>query len=282
MPSATSFDLDQWAVSYLRHAPLSLCLRELNRLLALTHFVPGLKDGKASLRILDIGCGDAFWWDLFGKVLPDVEGYGIDISPSEIRQAKKRIRAELLDISKAAPFPGVSFDVFLGNCSFEHIPKIHDAMKNLSEAAKPGAKMVLFVPAPNWAYQGLIQSTLLRAAPRLAMTVSGALNGFFQHWHLYEAEVWSSLLARHGWQVTETHGMGNRRSELLFRLFLPPSFVGFLFKKIFGVYPNRLLRYIPRTALQPLVRLLRWGLEEPLCSVKNPKAYEYILLATRS
>ena len=31
-------------------------------------------------------------------------------------------------------------------------------------------------------------------SPRVAMALSGALNGFFQHWHLYDEKVWRRLL----------------------------------------------------------------------------------------
>src|SRR5437762_3065652 len=47
---------EAWALSYLRHAPLSLCLRELNRLLAMVAVDAEL--GVPPGPVLDVGCGD--------------------------------------------------------------------------------------------------------------------------------------------------------------------------------------------------------------------------------
>src|SRR5438552_11120638 len=89
----------RWILNYLRHAPLSLCIRELNRLIAselLDRETPG------GSPVLDVGCGDGFWWtqrDTGGR-----EIYGIDISTAEIAQAAGRIRAQVADVSEAPPF----------------------------------------------------------------------------------------------------------------------------------------------------------------------------------
>ena len=69
---------------------------------------------------------------------------------------------------------------------------------SLRAVAADDGRLVMFVPAPQWAYQGRIQSALLANAPRVAMAVAGALNGFFQHWHLYELAVWRQILAQNG------------------------------------------------------------------------------------
>src|SRR5262249_9615773 len=84
-------DILKWAMAYLRHAPLSLAVREINRLVAFTA-VAG-EHGP----VLDVGCGDGFWW----TVREDHrEVYGIDISAREIAQAQQRIHAQLTDVSR--------------------------------------------------------------------------------------------------------------------------------------------------------------------------------------
>ena len=137
----------------------------------------------------------------------------------------------------------------------------------------------MFVPTPRWAYQGRIQQWLLARAPRLAMTLSGALNGFFQHWHLYDAKVWTRLLAQNGWKVRATYGLGSARSEFLFRLFLPAGFGEFLVKKLTGSYPSQLARFLPDAALAPFTRLVRWAVTDPLVPADSPTAYEYMIIA---
>ena len=266
----TDDEILRWALAYLRHAPLSLSLREINRLVAFQH----VAGGKGP--VLDVGCGDGFWW-----TLRDARGevYGIDISAREIAQAKTRINAELTDVSRETPFPGTKFAEIIGNCSLEHVPDIDAALSNLRKAAAPNARLIMFVPTPRWAYQGRIQGWLLNHAPRVAMSVSGALNGFFQHWHLYDQKVWHRLLEQNGWKVKSTFGLGSKRSEFLFRAFMPPAFVEFVLKKLTGFYPSKLARFLPNAMLAPAARLVRWAVNDPLVPVDSPTAYEYLIVA---
>ena len=207
------------------------------------------------------------------------EVYGIDISAREIAQARTRIHAVLTDVSREQPFPGTQFAEIIGNCSLEHVPDIDAALSNLRRAAAPGGRLLMFVPTPRWAYQGRLQSWLLGRAPRVAMSISGALNGFFQHWHLYDAKVWTRLLAQNGWAVRASYGLGSARSEFLFRAFMPPAFLEFLAKKLTGFYPSKLVRLLPRAALAPVVRLVQWAVSDPLVPVDSPTAYEYLIIA---
>jgi SAM-dependent methyltransferase len=268
-PSAD--EVRRWVLAYLRHAPLSLALREINRLIA----IDAVASGKGP--VLDVGCGDGFWWTLRNAEGGDV--YGIDISAVEVAQARTRINAALTDVSRERPFPGTEFEEIIGNCSLEHVPDIDGALLNLRRAAAPRGRLMMFVPTPRWAYQGRLQSWLLSRAPRVAMTLSGALNGFFQHWHLYDAKVWTRLLAQNGWRVTATYGLGSARSEFLFRLFMPPAFVEFVAKKVTGFYPSKLARFLPDALLAPVARLVSWAVNDPLVPVDSPTAYEYLIVA---
>jgi SAM-dependent methyltransferase len=266
----TDAEIEKWALAYLRHAPISLALREINRLVAFQSVAGGRGP------VLDVGCGDGFWWTVRAD---GRDIYGIDISAREIAQAKQHIHAELVDVSAETPFRGTKFEEIIGNCSLEHVPDIDGALSNLRASAAPDARLLMFVPTPRWAYQGRIQSLLLRVAPRLAMTMSGALNGFFQHWHLYDQKVWTRLLEQNGWKVKATFGLGSKRSEFLFRMFMPPSFVEFIAKQLTGTYPSRLARYLPDRAIAPFARLVRWAVSDPLVSAESPHAYEYLIIA---
>jgi SAM-dependent methyltransferase len=264
-------DIERWAYAYVRHAPLSLALREINRLVAFTAVASGRGP------VLDVGCGDGFWWTQMRDAHRDV--YGIDISASEVAQARERIRAEVTDVSSEQPFVGTQFKEIIGNCSLEHVPDIDSALLNLRKAAAPDARLVMFVPTPRWAYQGFLQSYLLERAPRVAMMVSGAFNGFFQHWHLYDDRVWTRLLEQNGWRVKATFGLGSSRSELMFRLFLPPALLEFLAKKLTGFYPSKLVAMLPDRVISPLARLVRWAVADPLVAADSPTAYEYMIIA---
>jgi SAM-dependent methyltransferase len=267
--------LRRWVRAYLRHAPLSLAIRELNRLIAI-HRIEG---ADAALRdpVLDVGCGDGFWWSVRGtggrRVL------GIDVSAPEVKSARGHIDAVVADVAERPPSGG-PYRQIIGNCSLEHVRAIDSALKNLRAVAADDAQLVMFVPAPQWAYQGVSQSWLLARMPRVAMSIAGALNGFFQHWHLYELPVWQQLLAQNGWKVRGAWGVGSARSEFLFRLFLPASFAGFLVKQIVGVYPERALAAVPDRALAPLEALATWALASPIGPAGSAHAYEYAILAT--
>jgi SAM-dependent methyltransferase len=267
---ATHDEILRWALAYLRHAPLSLSLREINRLVAYGTVAGGRGP------VLDVGCGDGFWWTVREE---HREIYGIDISASEIAQARQRINAELTDVSRETPFRGQRFEEVIGNCSLEHVPDIDAALSNLRRAASDRARLLMFVPTPRWAYQGLTQQFLLKRAPRIAMALSGAVNGFFQHWHLYDAKVWQRLLEQNGWRVEQTLGLGSARSEFLFRLFLPPAFIEFAFKQVTGFYPSRLARILPDSVIAPLAKLMRWAVSDPIVPADSPHAYEYLIVA---
>jgi SAM-dependent methyltransferase len=265
---------ERWALAYLRHAPVSLCLRELNRLLAMVAVDGEL--GAPSGPVLDVGCGDGFWWTQ--RAADGREIYGIDISAREVAQARGRIRAEVADVSRGVPF-GRRFGQIIGNCSLEHVREIDAALRALRAAAADDGQLVLFVPAPQWAFQGRLQGAFLRRAPRVAMAVAGALNGFFQHWHLHELPVWKQVLAQNGWRVRWTRGLGSARSEFLFRLFLPPAFLEFLAKQVTGSYPSVLLRHVPDAWLRPLARMIARAVTDPLVDTGSPHAYEYVIVA---
>jgi SAM-dependent methyltransferase len=268
--------LDRNVPRYLAHAPLALCLRELNRLVAL-RWVEATY-GRLPGPVLDVGCGDGFWWTCLDRDGREV--FGVDISAREVEQARSILdRVEQSDVSARPPFEGVRFGAIIGNCSLEHVPDVDGALRNLRAAATPGARLVLFVPTPTWAIQGRTQGFLMRHLPRLGMALAGAMNGFFQHWHVYDRRVWGSILEASGWSVEGVHGLGGARSEFLFRLFLPSGFVAFLGKTLTGYYPNRLLGTFPETLLAPFTSMVRGALSTPVVDPDDRAAYEYVIVA---
>jgi SAM-dependent methyltransferase len=268
--------LDQSIPRYLAHAPLALGLRELNRLVALRWMEATY--GRLEGPVLDVGCGDGFWWTFLDRSGREV--YGVDIATREVEQARSTLdHVERSDVSVQPPFEGVSFRGIIGNCSLEHVPDVDGALRNLRRSAAPAARLVLFVPTPTWAIQGRTQRFLMRRLPRLGMAFAGALNGFFQHWHVYDHRVWASILRANGWRVESVHGLGGNRSEFLFRLFLPSGFLSFLVKTATGYYPNRLIRHLPKALLVPFTAIIRRALSTPVVGAEDRAAYEYIIVA---
>ncbi len=147
----------------------------------------------------------------------------MDVSARELDQARAVLdRVERADVSRQLPFEGARFASIIGNCSLEHVPDIDGALRNLRRAAAPGGRLVMFVPTPTWAIQGHGQRLLMRRFPRLAMAFAGALNGFFQHWHVYHHRR-LGLAPRGERSASRPCTASGARSESLFRLFLRPA-----------------------------------------------------------
>jgi hypothetical protein len=111
------------------------------------------------------------------------------------------------------------------------------------------------------------------------MMWSGAINGFFRHWHLYEPPVWRQILAETGWQVEQCSGLRSDRSETLYRRFLPFSFPSLPWKALFKRYPNVLLERVPDGVLRPWLDLLAPSFVDPLVDERDPLAYEWMIVA---
>lgn len=266
---------------YWSSVPLALALREVHRLLALAAV---LEDRPASRSILDVGVGDGAWWN---DLKPAPEVYGIDISAAELARARRVIgRVARIDISCAEVADRLAdngwpllFDGIIANCSIEHIPRLDAALENLFRLVRPGGWLVMFVPTPWWAMQGFLQGAVGRLSPRLAMMNAGALNGFFQHWHLMDRPTWTRLLQSHGFEVTRILALGHERTEFLFRSMLPASFLAFLSKQVTGSYPSR---WLPLAVRRPIADVIAEWFDTPTADeTTDLNAYEFAIRCRR-
>jgi SAM-dependent methyltransferase len=234
--------------------------------------------------ILDVGCGDGQWWK---NVLPEQlnKVYGIDISASEIELAKQVIKAKCLDVTNPDFLSEISnqqFDLIIGNCSMEHIYHIDKALLNIEKALSANGVFILFVPTPYWAFKGKTLGLLHRVSPRLSMMYSGMINGFFQHWHLYHYQIWISLLNNFGFKKVEPFGLGNQKSDFLFRLFLPTSFISFIVKALTGKYLNYYVsKFLPEASSRWKSRLILNSLDNSLRPANANDIFEYILVCKK-
>jgi trans-aconitate methyltransferase len=272
--------LNNIIMRYLKWAPISLVIREVSRINTLKLLTHSLKLETKS-KVLDVGCGDGKWWQFLKDSFQDCTVDGIDISDKEVALANKTINASVHDITSPLK-SDKKYDLVIGNCSLEHIFDIDAALKNIHSSLEDKGTFIMFVPTPFWAHKGHSMKLLSKVSPRLSMTFSGALNGFFQHWHLYNHKIWSSILKDCGFKVTHTHGLGNSKSEFLFRLFLIPSLISFSFKKLITVYPEKLVMpLIPKMFLKPLSNFLEQSLENELRDVEEYDIFEYVIVCEK-
>jgi SAM-dependent methyltransferase len=261
--------------------PLALALRETHRLLTLSQI---LAERPTTHGILDVGVGDGSWWRHLRGTRDDV--YGIDVSGSELARAGRVIphaaRIDVVESDLAGRLEREGwprrYEGIIANCSLEHVARLDAALANLFEVLEPGGWMVMFVPTPWWAMQGSAQRLLARHAPRVAMATSGAMNGFFQHWHLMDRPTWTRLLTTYGFVVEHTLAIGDARSEALFRLMLPPSFVGFVTKQLIGRYPNSM---VPDALVRPWAGAVARVITPARPGIDDVDAYEFAIRVTK-
>lgn len=255
---------------YLQRVPVSLALRSTMRMVALSKFIPDRSV------VLDVGCGDG----CFGLLYPrqaEIVLDGVDLSESELKLARKTEayrRLEVADVSKA-PL-GCDYDIVVGNCSMEHVPDIHAAFRNIHASLRPGGKLLLSVPAFGWARTLTLVGALDRFSTRLGMAAAGALDGFFQHHHLYGPETWRFILEGNGFNVRTVGGLGGPLLNRAFERNLPPAFLEFLFKSAFQHYPH----WVGRLRRTPSRELIHEILAQPT-SLENAHQVEYLIEALR-
>ncbi len=230
----------------LRYWPLSHSVRELVRMRAIAEW------GSMELPLLDVGCGNGLFWEAIVNGIgegADLSGIlGVDLDPTEISVASARLSTHganlhVADITATADLPELfrmhrQFRTVFANCSLEHVPKLDTALKNIRSFLHPEGRFILAVPAPRWTDTLSVKRTLRRFSPRLAGSFAGALDGFFQHHHLYPSYVWRNLLEGCGFTDVEMIGIGNQTSNRLYETWLPSALTGFISRCFLGRYPK--------------------------------------------
>ena len=276
-------DIKEIVTSYLKWAPVSLTIREVSRIqsLDLLNTRYGIFNAQ---KILDVGCGDGRWWT---NIIPENldKIHGIDISTREISLASELIWAKSIDITSDnfhELIENKKFDLIIGNCSMEHIFQIDKALINIHKSLEDDGMFLLFVPTPYWAFKGKSIEFLHKISPRLSMMYSGMINGFFQHWHLYNFRIWISILNNFKFKDVHAFGLGNKKSEFLFRLFLPSAFASFLFKLMSGKYLNYFFEFlIPSSVNDKLRDKIINSLDQNLKEPNADDIFEYILVCKK-
>ena len=158
----------------------------------------------------------------------------------------------------------------------EHVPDIHNALINIRQALRDDGRLLLLVPAFGWTRTMQLVRMMERRSTRLAMATAGAIDGFFQHHHLYDQDTWQFLLQKAGYDVLSCRGIGSPLLNALFERYLPLAFLEFLHKSVFRAYPKTqmLRRSIDTPALEAL-------LAQPV-PVETVGVVEYLIEATPS
>lgn len=98
---------------------------------------------EATLRVLDVGCGDK----LRVKIPAPIHLVGIDISPEQLERntiAQEKILGDV----ESYPFEPDCFDVIVCWDVLEHLPRPERVLKNLISTLKPGGLLLIEAPNP--------------------------------------------------------------------------------------------------------------------------------------
>jgi len=195
------------------------------------------------------------------------------------------ISAQCLDITSSDFLEKIKikkFNLIIGNCSLEHVYRIDKALKNIFDILDEDGLFILMVPTPYWALKGNSIRLLHRLSPRLSMSFSGFMNGFFQHWHLYNHHIWKSVLTNFHFKVIKVYGLGNANSEFLFRLGLPTAFISFLIKCLTGKYLNFFLSFItPNLIREKMAEYICRSINHQLQGPDENDIFEYMIVCKK-
>lgn len=155
-----------------------------------TQMLEGIKfkDGRASDKVLDVGCGTGFVSQLY----PNFDITGIDISDGMLeRNPYKHLKAPAEDI----PFDSNHFDFVVCRSLLHHLDDARLGLREMVRVLKPGGKFVCWDPNHNALYETVRH--LLQPTER------------FSHLHhSFNAEELFSMIEEAGLEITEKKYIG--------------------------------------------------------------------------
>lgn len=102
-------------------------------------------DLPANARVLDIGCGTGAWLETLARQSPGYRLAGLDLSPAQLTEARRRLPAVTLIEADAQqpPFIAGAFDAVCSLNVMHHLadPRLH--LRTLAALGRPGASVFL-------------------------------------------------------------------------------------------------------------------------------------------
>lgn len=95
-------------------------------------------------RVLDVGCGMGMYTSAFLRYTPHV--FGVEIEADRAREARTRTQGVVRSVGESLPFADNTFDVVFSHEVLEHVADDHLCARELVRVARPGGRVVIFVP----------------------------------------------------------------------------------------------------------------------------------------
>ena len=102
-------------------------------------------------RVLDVGCGMGMYTAAFRRQTPHV--FGIEIERERAIEAQERAAGVAQAIGEQLPFPDVAFDVVFSHEVLEHVTDDRACAAEMVRVARPGGRIVVFVPNRLYFYE---------------------------------------------------------------------------------------------------------------------------------
>lgn len=105
---------------------------------------------KDNCRILDFGCGNGRYLEMFAQLLPVSNLHGVETDPDRVSEViKKGFQCILIDEDQAVlPYDSSFFDVIFSSNVIEHIPRpiYLKYIEQIHDRLKPGGRFVVGTP----------------------------------------------------------------------------------------------------------------------------------------
>ncbi len=100
-------------------------------------------------KALDFGCGNGVFTNIIKTALPNWKVYGVEISPTAIKNAKNKFpNCNFFEISEADTHTG-SFDLLFSHHVIEHIQNLEETFSSINNYLKPAAYQLHILPCGN-------------------------------------------------------------------------------------------------------------------------------------
>ena len=158
--------------------------------------------------ILDLGCGDGYFSNIFFSSKDLKVDAGMDVSLRYVLKAKRNTKDshsyKSFQVASATilPYKEQFFDIVFSNCVIEHIPNFQTVFSEIQRVLKKNGKLIFTVPSPQFGqYSYIFQFFEKIGWHNLSTFYKSSLNKRLCHYNIHDLPQWESFLNKSGLKV---------------------------------------------------------------------------------